>query len=81
MHPTNIEADADRTVTVMYRSDKPHEARIFKIIPHSIKFGRIDYGEQMWILTCTDIDRNVMCDLRMDNIILWSQDGPCKTVC
>jgi hypothetical protein len=71
MHPANLEADADRIVTIVYTNHEGYVKR-YRIIPHSVKFGRTQYYPvEQWLIEATDVDRNVHRTFAMQHIHKW----------
>lgn len=71
MHPQNIEDDAYRIVEIGYMNHKS-EYKIYKIIPHSIYFGRNEFDtHDQWLMNGTHIRKNVLKIFAMKDIDLW----------
>jgi hypothetical protein len=71
MHPDNIVDDADRIVVIEYTNYR-QERKSYRVIPHSISFGRTEWHPQpQWMLAATDVDRNVHRTFAMANVHSW----------
>ena len=75
MHQINIELDSNRIVLIKYTNHRG-EFKPYRVIPHSIRFGRSPFhqGSEQWFLTATDVSRNVQRDFAMKDIASWSID-------
>lgn len=72
MHPINMLEDRDRIVTIVYTNYK-QEKKSYRIIPHSIKFGKTEYHPSpQWLIEATDVERNVHRTFAMANIHDWT---------
>jgi predicted DNA-binding transcriptional regulator YafY len=60
-----------RWVGIWYTNYKA-EKRFYIIIPHTIEFSKNDFHkEEQWLLTATDVERNVLRSFAMKDIHSW----------
>ena len=73
MHPENLALDTPRIVLIKYTNYRG-EFKPYRVIPHSIRFGRPPFhqGPEQWFMTATDVSRNVQRDFAMKDIASWS---------
>ena len=72
MHSANIDMDRNRIVTIQYTNYKG-AMRNYRIIPHAITFGRNEFHPvEQWLLSATDVDRNVLRSFAMNRIETWT---------
>jgi hypothetical protein len=69
MHPANMMLDLPRQVEIFFK-DKAGEARVCRIIPHSIEFNRYRDIEE-WLLIATDVALNESTKFPMRSITKW----------
>lgn len=71
MHPLNIDADQARVVEIKYINHRG-QYRTYNVIPHSMTFNRNEWHKtEQWIMTATDVDRNVVREFAMQDIRSW----------
>lgn len=76
MTPQAIADDQPRWVRIIYTNYKG-ERRTYTIIPHQVTFGNNEWHTtEQWLLSATDIDRNVVRQFAMKDISTWEVFKP-----